>query len=568
MLGSILRPLRGWLPWLPFALVAYGPVAWLVARTFGIDAGDPSIAAYLPLVGSDEGAAARRSTLWNSVLLAGAISAAAVLVGVPFAFLVTRTDLAFRRVYSALAVVPLLLPPYLAGIAWVQLVPMRGLPAIVFILGGALWPVVALLSAKAFRDVSADAEDAARLALGSGTAFRRVTLALARGGIVAGGLLVFVFALSDFVVPDFFSFAVQSESTFQVFATEIYGAFARQRDPIAAAAFGVPLIAVAAVALLLLGRAEPIRSVASLAGAHAEPRPYRLGRWRFLSHFGVLALLIATMGVPLGVLLRMATRSPAAPAAVSAPAVPGATAGTPSAGSAGGSAAAAPAFGSFDYGIYRQRAPVRAALVKYAPDAWHSVRDAAVGAALLLLLAWAPARRLARQGGSLGGRVLVLLPLAFPSLLLGMSFEQLFLADSGLRDRVYRGFGLVSLTLASRFLPLAVLGLAASFRRIAPEIEESAELAPLTTPARLLKLRLPLLAPAMLAVFTLSFGLMMREFDAIVLLPAAQEMLTHRIYALVHQSKDAVVGALSWLQVASVLVPWCALRLLQPEPRP
>jgi ABC-type Fe3+ transport system permease subunit len=283
MLGSILRPLRGWLPWLPFALVAYGPVAWLVARTFGIDAGDPSIAAYLPLVGSDEGAAARRSTLWNSVLLAGAISAAAVLVGVPFAFLVTRTDLAFRRVYSALAVVPLLLPPYLAGIAWVQLVPMRGLPAIVFILGGALWPVVALLSAKAFRDVSADAEDAARLALGSGTAFRRVTLALARGGIVAGGLLVFVFALSDFVVPDFFSFAVQSESTFQVFATEIYGAFARQRDPIAAAAFGVPLIAVAAVALLLLGRAEPIRSVASLAGAHADPRPYRLGRWRFLS---------------------------------------------------------------------------------------------------------------------------------------------------------------------------------------------------------------------------------------------------------------------------------------------
>ncbi|MBM4014737.1 MAG: iron ABC transporter permease [Planctomycetes bacterium] len=565
MVESILRRIRGGWRWLPFALVAYGPVVWLVARTLGIGGGDLSFAAYTPLFGDDAGAAARRSTLWNSVLLAGAISGATVLAGVPFAFLVTRTDLAFRRVYAALAVVPLLLPPYLAGIAWVQVAPMRGLPAIVFILGGSLWPVVALLAEKAFRDVGADAEDAARLALGAGGALRRVTLPLARGGIVAGALLVFVFALSDFVVPDFFSFAVQSESTFQVFATEIYGAFARQRDPIAAAAFGVPLIVVAAAALLLLGRAEPIRSVASLAGAHVEPRPFRLGRLGVPAHLLVIALLAATVAVPLGVLLRMTTRTPGVPAAVTAPVVPAGAATDPQ---GAAPTVAPPAFGSFDYGIYRQREPVRAALVKYAPDAWHSIRDAASGALLLLLLAWAPARQLARQGGSLGGRLLVLLPLAFPSLLLGMSFEQLFLADAGIGDRLYRGWGLVALTLASRFLPLAVLGLAASFRRIAPEIEDAAQLAPLPAHVRLLRLRLPLLLPALLAVFTLAFGLMMREFDAIVLLPGAQEMLTHRIYALVHQSKDAVVGALAWLQIASVLVPWIALRLLQPAPRP
>lgn len=555
MPGLALRRCRGLLPWLPFVLVAFGPVVYLIARTFFPGGGDFSWSAYAPLFGGDANAVARRSTLWNSALLAGGVAATALVVGVPFGFLVARTDLPGRRFLAAAAVVPLLLPPYLAGIAWVQVVPMRGLPAILFILGGALWPVVALLAAKAFRDVGADAEDAARLALGDGGALRRVTVPLARGGIAAGALLVFIFALSDFVVPDFFSFAVQSDTTFQVFATEIYGAFARQRDPLAAAAFGVPLVVVAALALLLGGRAEPLRSVASLTGTHVEPRPFRLGRGRWIAALFAVALLGTTVGVPLGVLGRMATKP--TPTAVFAP--PPATAP---------GAAAAPAFGSFDYGIYKQKAPVRAALRRYAPDALHSLRDAAVGALLMLLLAWGPARQLARTGGSVGARLLVLLPLAFPSLLLGMGFEQLFLAEDGLGDRVYRGWGVVALTLASRFLPLAVIGLAASWRRIAPEIEESAALAPIGATARLVRLRLPLLAPALVAVGTLGFGLMMREFDAIVLLPGAQEMLTHRIYALVHQSKDAVVGALAWLQIAAVVVPWAALRLLEPAPRP
>ncbi|MSR45558.1 MAG: iron ABC transporter permease [Planctomycetes bacterium] len=555
----MVRWLRRSLPWLPFALVAFGPALYLICRTCFPEGGEFSLSAYAPIFGGDAMAAARRSTLWNSLLLAGSIVAAALAVGVPFGFLVARTDLRLRRFYESLAIVPLLLPPYLSGIAWVQIHPMRGLPAIVFILAGALWPVAALLSARAFRDIGADVEDAARLALGERRALARVTLPLARGGIAAGALLVFVFALSDFVVPDFFSFSVQNETTFQVFATEIYGAFLRQRDPIGAAAFAVPLVAIAGVALALLARSAAKRSVASLCGSHVAPRPFQLGRGAIAGHLFAVALLGTTIGVPLGVLGGMATKSaPSVPTApvVSTPASP-TSAGVP-----------APSLGSFDYSVYRQRSPVKAALETYVPAALHSLRDAVVGVLLMLLLAWGPARALARSAsGSAAAHAVVLLPLAFPSLLLGMAHEQLFLADAGLADRIYRGWGLVSLTFASRFLPLAVVGLAASWRRIAPEIEEATELAPISGARRLLSLRLPLLLPALLAVGTLGFGLMMREFDAIVLLPGAQEMLTHRIYNLVHQARDAVVGALSWLQVASVLVPWLALRLLLPAAR-
>jgi iron(III) transport system permease protein len=563
----MLKALRRSLPWIPFAIVAFGPVLYLIARSFFPGGGPFSVAAYAAILGGGPSAAARRATLWNSLELAFAVVAVTLLVGVPYGFLVARTRLRFAGAYQALTMVPLLLPPYLAGIAWVQVVSMHGLPAIVFLLSSALFPVVALLSAQAFRDVGADLEDAARLALGEGRALRRVTLPLARGAIAAAALLVFVFALSDFVVPDFFSFAVQGEETFQVFATEVYGAFVRQVDPIGATAYAVPLVAIAGVGLLLLARAEPRRAIASLTGSHVAPRPFELGRAAPFAHLFLIAVVALTVVVPLGVLGKMAFKKPGAPPTVPGAAAPAAPVAPPSNGTTAppppsGQAAPLPPL-NFDVAVYQQRSPVLAALQRYVPDVGHSLRNAIAGALLLLALAWAPARALARAPRvRTATRAFVLLPLAFPSLLLGMAHEQLFLADGGLGDRIYRGWGLVALTFAARFLPLAVVGLAAAWRRIAPEIEEATDLAPIGGAARLLKLRLPLLLPALLAVGTLAFGLMMREFDAIVLLPAAQEMLTSRIYSLVHYAKDAVVGALSWLQVASILVPWIALELL------
>ncbi|MBL8843376.1 MAG: iron ABC transporter permease [Planctomycetes bacterium] len=565
-----MRTARAWrraLVWLPFALVAFGPALYLIARSFFPQGGAFSLSAYAELFGATPGAAARRATLWNTLELAFSVVAATTLVGVPFGFLVARTDLRLARLYESLALVPLLLPPYLGGIAWVQVHPMRGLPAIVLILGGALFPVVALLAARAFREVGGELEDAARLSFGERGAFWRVTLPLARSGIAAGALLVFVFALSDFVVPDFFSFAVQGEATFQVFATEIYGAFVRNGDPIGATAYALPLVVLAGVALLLLARSEQRRSVASVQGSHVAPRPFALGRWQPLAQLFVVAVVATTALLPLFVLGRMALKPTSGPPPVAAPAVAPAASGS----TASGTAATGPASGAVnaplgrpvDLTVYQSRSPAREALQRYSGDVVASLRNALLGVLFVLLLAIGPARALARAPRvSPAARALVLLPFAFPSLLLGMAHEQLFLADAGLADRLYRGYGLVSLTFASRFLPLAVLGLAASWRRLSPELDEAAALARVSGATRFLRLRLPLLAPGLFAVGTLALGLMLREFDAIVLLPASQEMLTYRLYQLVHLSRDAVVGTLAWMQVVSVFVPWIALRLL------
>jgi len=179
--------------------------------------------------------------------------------------------------------------------------------------------------------------------------------------------------------------------------------------------------------------------------------------------------------------------------------------------------------GTVDVSVYAAEDPVKVALRRHIPDLLNSFKIAAGATLLLLAAAFGPARALSRARRSpFAQRALVLLPLAFPGLMVGMGIEQLFVNAP---DRVYRGWGIVSLALASRYLPLAVLTLRASWVRIAPEIEESAALADVGAVRRFGRITLPLLLPGALAAGVLCFTLSLREFDSIVLLFGAQEML-------------------------------------------
>lgn len=521
--------------WLPFLLLTCGPVGVLLARAF-VAGGTPAQALSRLLASAD------LRVLWNSVQLGLLVVVATAAVGLPYGFLIARTDLKGRGLFELLAITPLLLPPYMVGLAWVQVVPLHGRFACAFILACVLFPVTVLLSARALREVGRDAEDAARLALGEAGALRRVTLPLAAPGIGAAALLTFVFAVSDFVVTDFFSFAGKGDTTFQVGATKAYGEFARQLDPVKATLTVVPLVLVALAGLLLLARLEGTRERASLLGSHAEPRPFRLGRAQPLAQVFLLATLAASVGVPVVELGKLAAkRHPPPPTAPTDP-------------------NAQLARGSVDLTAYQSEDPVRVALRRHAPDLLNSVEIAAGATLLLLVAALGPARALCRaRRVPFAQRALVLLPLAFPGLLVGMGVEQLFVRSP---DRVYRGAGLVCLALASRYLPLAVLALRASWVRVAPEIAESAALFVGSSLRRLFRVTLPLLLPGALAAAALCFTLSLREFDSIVLLFGAQSMLTVRIYNLVHWAQDAVVGSLCLLQMAAIFALWAAARLL------
>ncbi|MCA9003324.1 MAG: hypothetical protein KDB61_15480, partial [Planctomycetes bacterium] len=103
------------------------------------------------------------SLLGRTILLGSGVVGLSLLVGVPFGYLVARTDLPGRGLWGALVWVPLLLPPLIMGMSWTVIAPLRGAPMTIWILGLGHFPLVATFVAKAARRIDRRQVEAARL---------------------------------------------------------------------------------------------------------------------------------------------------------------------------------------------------------------------------------------------------------------------------------------------------------------------------------------------------------------------------------------------------------------------
>ena len=148
------------------------PLAYLVVRAAG--------------GGADAWDVLRRPRTFELLLSTGvlvvAVCSAAALIGVPMAWLVTRSDLPGRRVWGILAVLPLVIPSYVAALALLaalgprgalqstlagplgveRLPDVTGLPGAVLALTLSTFPYVYLLTAAALRDLDPALEEAGR----------------------------------------------------------------------------------------------------------------------------------------------------------------------------------------------------------------------------------------------------------------------------------------------------------------------------------------------------------------------------------------------------------------------
>jgi iron(III) transport system permease protein len=499
------------LSWAPFILLSFGPIVYLLHGALRGEDGYTLEAFTRTLFDSS-----RLRLMANSLKVGVGVLVASLLVGVPYGFLVGRSDLRGRALYHAIAIVPLLVPTYIAGIAWTEFAPIGG-----------------------FQQIDCDVEDAARMSIGGRRAFVRVTLALARPALISAMLLVFVLAVSDFSVPDFFSFAGVQEGSFQVLATDVYFHWATQADPASSTAAAVPLIVLALVCMLFVGRLESRRSHRSVGGSFRRPRPFRLGFWQLPAHAFLLLVLAFSVGVPVGVMVRWAFFDPRA--VLIDP--------------------------TRSEELFTQQLNFIELLQGPAGgDLWRSVGYSAAAAVLLLALSIGLGARLTR-GRSGGALAWILLPLGFPSLLVSMAQVELFNHPGSVLDPFYGGGGLVILSMVARFFPVAILGLRAAWSRIDESVEEATRLSISSLWVRWIRVRLPLLTTGLVTTGLLCFVLAMRELDVVVLLDGAQRMLPMRIYNKVHYARDTEVAALCLIQLGAILLPWSAVQLLLPRRR-
>ncbi|MEX0989932.1 MAG: ABC transporter permease [Actinomycetota bacterium] len=150
-----------------------------------------------------------------SIVVASAAAIVDLVLGVPVAFLLARIRFPGRTLVRAIVVLPLVLPPVVAGVGLLAALGRRGLLggpleaigiSLPFTTGGAViatafvsFPLVVLATEAGLRSLDERLEGAARtLGASPGYVLRRVTLPLLLPQIVAGAVLAWARALGEF----------------------------------------------------------------------------------------------------------------------------------------------------------------------------------------------------------------------------------------------------------------------------------------------------------------------------------------------------------------------------------
>ena len=227
--------------------------------------------------------------IWNTAILVAGVVAATLLVAVPLAWLVVRTDLPGRRFWAVAGALPLVIPSYVAALCLLgalgprglladalghELPELRGYWGALLALTLSTYPYVFLLASAALRELDPALEEASRsLGRSRATTFRRVTLPTLRPSLAAGSLLVSLYVLSDFGVVSLMNYDALTRAIFLQYRSLF------DRTPAAALA----LVLVALTMLLLLAESR-LRRRGRLhrtsPGVSRALRPQPLGRWR------------------------------------------------------------------------------------------------------------------------------------------------------------------------------------------------------------------------------------------------------------------------------------------------
>lgn len=251
----------------------------------------------------------------GSAGLALAVTGAAVVIGVLLAWLTVRTDLPGRKFWAVVTVLPLVWPSYVGAFTLVAALGPKGmiqgwlepwgierLPSIYGFPGALLaltlftYPYVLLSVRAALRGLDPSLEEAARsFGRSPRRVFWEITLPHLRPSILAGGLLVALYTLSDF--------GAVSLLRFDSFTRVIYLQYSASLDRSVAAVLALLLVILTLAILLaesrLRGKARYYRSS---VGAKRPPTVIKLGAWKPLAL--VFCGLVASLGVvlPLGVM--------------------------------------------------------------------------------------------------------------------------------------------------------------------------------------------------------------------------------------------------------------------------
>ncbi|MEQ1788195.1 MAG: iron ABC transporter permease, partial [Acidimicrobiales bacterium] len=470
-----------------------------------------------------------RGLLWRTGVLATSVTAATVLIAVPLAWVTVRTDVPLRRFWVVATALPLAIPTYVGGYAFIGAVGPRGIlqgwlepfgvdaiPSFYGFWGAWLvltlftYPYVLLTVRSALRGLDPSLEEASRtLGQGRWTTFRRVVLPQLRPSILSGSLLVALYTLSDF--------GAVSMLRFDSFTRAIFVQYRASLDRSTAAVLGLVLVAVTLV--VLGGESAARRSSAyhriHAGGARATPIT-PLGRWRWPTFAALGTLLGIALVLPLAVIATWFLR-----------------------GVDGGE-------------------PLRVTTTLIG----NSLRAAAFGAVASVVAAWPIAVLSVRRGGRLGRMVegACWVGHSLPGVVVALS---LVFFGARVVPSLYQTHWMLTLAYVVLFLPQALGAIRASLLQISPSLDEASRLLGRGSIATMLSVVVPLSRPGLFAGGALVFLTCMKELPATLLLaPTGYPTLATQVWSATSEAffARAALPALVLVLLSSLPMALLVLR--------
>lgn len=488
--------------------------------------------------------------LINSLVLGAWTGLFSVLIGLPLAWAVSRTNVPAKGFLRFTASLSYLTPPFLSAIAFVTLFgPNAGLinrllrdvldlpsltfniftmPGLVLVTVLHTFPYVYLLAVSALESVDASYEESAQI-LGASkwrTALT-ITAPLVAPAVLSGALLAFVNAIALFGSQ----VIIGVPGRIYTLPTRIYALFDYPPKYGLASALSLIFVGITVVALFLQRGYLARRSYVTLGGKGSRPQLVDLGVGRWLVFaFGILVFVVAIV-LPYGALL-----------------------GTSLVKSVGLSFLDNLTlrhywFVLFDYDV-TQRAIANSLILSAAAATLAVLIGAIIGWIDLRTTVW-------------GRKVLdyvSLVPLGLPGIVMAVALIQFWLRTP---LPLYGTLAILLLAYTARYIPLGVRAANASLRQVDASLEESARILGASWGMTLRHVTLPLIRPGLMAGWLLVFVPAIQELSASILLFSSSSItVAVAIYNLYETGYVEPVAALSIINMIIIgAAIWIANRL-------
>jgi iron(III) transport system permease protein len=484
--------------------------------------------------------------LLNSIIYAAGTCIFSLILGTTMAFIIERTNTPLKSLFTAMALVPLIIPGILHAIAWVLLLSPRigtiniwlmevfGLqkaPFDVYGMGGMIWveglhlsPLVFVLMAAAFRSMDPALEEAAMTSGANHfTTFWRVTFKLSLPASAAAMLLMFIRGLESFEVPAL----IGLRGGVNVFTSRIWLALKEfPPDYGLAAAFAMGLLIISVIGILIHNHiTSRNEQFATVTGKGYRPHIIDLGNWRYLTGTIFVLYFFFLVGLPLFILL-WASLNPS----YTAPGLDKLSRLT---------------LDNYTFVLKMLRARVA-----FKNSLFLSISSGVLVMVLTAIISWITVK--AKWPGSAALDAITFLPITIPGIVLGVSMIWVYLI---LPIPIYGTVWILLLAYITRYMPYGIRTNSASMIQIHRELEEASYTSGGSWFQTFRRVTLPLLKPGLISGFIYIVVVSFRELSSSILLYSSKSIvLSILIFDLWDGGQFPIVSALSVMMIVALIL--------------